>query len=479
MRFLKRLTGRSAPKARVEQERPPKKRVLVVGSDGHGRDVTSYRWNKFPEAFNVADFDVVILNFATFEEDPDLASGFPPERLPDRNSLGRLFFAEGSELIAIGNPSTEIGPEPEGRGYILGRRSVNDWLPFWFAIEDASGTAFDVNDDEWAFYFSRLSRYEWFMSGETGTRHQDPTHYFRAIGIQGADGMIPKFKAIAETRFEKPIAISFRLFAARHKEQPGLALTYSNPELEPVRLSSPVHWLPSLPDIGAAEAVDLILAERYRISSEQRRPNWVEDCSLPAEDEVAGETARLEEEREALARRIADASLRAEQAGAPRALLYEKGKNELEPPVRDALRDLGAKVKEPEREGIEDGLLSHAAGGAVLEIKGRKGPIKQDDVRQVVQWAADAKGRDGVDYKPLIVGNAHCETPPSERGEPLAPNAKSYAENSGVALLTTVQVFEALRRKQRGEFDEAAFWRAVFDAKGEIMLPHETRASGS
>jgi hypothetical protein len=459
------------PKVAREQERARPKRILVIGSGGHGKGVTSYPWDKFPERFNVADFDVVILNYATFGEDPALAKGFPPDRLPDRDSLGRLFFAESSELIAIGDPGIEIGPEPEGSGYISGRRTVSDWLPIWFAVERTSGSAYELKDDEWSFYFSRLSRYEWFMSGEIGPRYQDPTVYFRAIGIHGADGMIPRFTTIAETRFEKPIAISFRLYAAQDKEEPGLALNYREPELEPIRISSPVHWLPSLPGTTAAEAVDLILAERYGISTEQRRPDWVEGYSLPAEEQVAAEISGLEEEREALARKLADARVRAEQAAASAALLYEKGKNELEPPVREALRTLGADVRAPDQEGIEDGLVSRPEGEAALEIKGRKGPIKQEDVRQAVQWAADAKGRDGVDYKPLIVGNAHCETPPAERGDPLAPNALDYARNSGVAVLTTVQVYEALRERQEGTFDEPAFWRAVFSAKGPVEWP--------
>lgn len=459
------------PKVARERDRARPKRILVIGSEGHGKAVTSYPWHKFPERFNVADFDVVILNYATFGEDQALAEGFPPERLPDRDSLGRLFFAEDSELIAIGDPNTEVGPEPEGSGFILGRSSVSDWLPFWFAVEHTSGSAFELKDDEWAFYFSRLARYEWFMSGEVGSRHQDPTYYFRAIGIHGADGMIPQFEAIAETRFEKPIAISFRLFAARHKEQPGLALTYREPELDPVRRSSPVHWLPSLPGLGAAEAVDLILTERYGISTQQRRPDWVDGYSLPAEEQVAAEIRHLEEDREALARKLADARLRAEQAAAPTALLYEKGKNELEPPVREALGELGADVRPPDQEGIEDGVLARAEGEAVLEIKGRKGPIKQDDVRQAVQWAADAKGRDGVDYKPLIVGNPHCDTSPPERGDPMAPNALDYARNSGVAVLTTVQVYKALRQRQEGSFNEETFWKSVFTADGLVEWP--------
>lgn len=56
--------------------------------------------------------------------------------------------------------------------------------------------------------------------------------------------------------------------------------------------------------------------------------------------------------------------------------------------------------------------LSHSQGNAVLEIKGRKDQIRQADVRQVVQWASDAKLAAGVEHKPLLIGNPHCETAP-------------------------------------------------------------------
>lgn len=57
------------PKVARERDRARPKRILVIGSEGHGKGVTSFPWHKFPERFNVADFDVVILNYATFGED--------------------------------------------------------------------------------------------------------------------------------------------------------------------------------------------------------------------------------------------------------------------------------------------------------------------------------------------------------------------------------------------------------------------------
>lgn len=182
------------------------------------------------------------------------------------------------------------------------------------------------------------------------------------------------------------------------------------------------------------------------------------------------EIAALEQERRALEGRISEARIRAVDAERPRQLLYEKGKHVLEPVVRETLRVLGGRVEDPKIEGIEDGTLYRAEGQAVLEIKGRTGPIKQDDVRQIVQWATDAKLRDGLEYKPIIVGNPSCDKPLGQRSEILAPNGATYARNGGVAVVTTAQLFEAICQQQSGTFDEARFWQTIFQTTGVAEL---------
>lgn len=42
------------------------KRILVLGSAPHTRLVTAYVWDGLPKDLNIADYDVVILNFAPF-----------------------------------------------------------------------------------------------------------------------------------------------------------------------------------------------------------------------------------------------------------------------------------------------------------------------------------------------------------------------------------------------------------------------------
>src|SRR4051794_18962501 len=130
------------PKVRrgLEQARP--KRYLVLGSEGHGRGVRSHRWDKLPTDLNVADYDVVVLNFSAFE-DKDLAEGFPPDRLPARASMTRLLFSPDAEIIAIGDPSTPIGPPPkeDSRAPWYDTRVRADyWLPFFMGAEEDVGT---------------------------------------------------------------------------------------------------------------------------------------------------------------------------------------------------------------------------------------------------------------------------------------------------------------------------------------------------
>lgn len=437
------------------------KRILVLGSSGHGRAVQAYQWDQLPQALNVADHEVVILNFAAFE-DRAVAEDFPIDRLPDRRSMTRLLFSPGSELVAIGDPRTLIGPPPDHLDPRLfdSRKRADYWLPFRLQVEDNSGQSYSVTSDDWQPFFNHLTVWNWIISGDPNSSVASAHEYLSPV-TDDADSLSFKHTPVAETRFQKPIAIRLSLLAQRIlSETPG-----------PVLESGPVYWLPTPDKISAGEAIDLLLRGRYGIAQEARVPEWIDDYSLPAEAPIADEIDRLNHELEERGQQLSAAARRAEDAARPRRLLFEKGKQTLEPIVRDALREVGARVDDPAVEGIEDGLLFRGEQAAVIEIKGREGAVKQADIRQVVQWASDAKLRDGVAYKPLIVANPYCNTKLEDRGEPLTGNAKSYAENGEVALLTTSQLFEAVRRYQLGELDVDAFWSEVFQAKGVVDLP--------
>jgi hypothetical protein len=408
-----------------------------------------------------------------------MAEGVSEELLPSVESMTRLLFSPDAEIIAIGDPSTRIGAPPENKFYD-GRARCDYWLPFYISTENDVGTQFQVNDEAWAPYGRLISGWRWIATGETPSRYPDPSHYLLPVTRHG-HGVQVAVAPIATTRYEKLIAMRIHLAAVAYTRTVGRYSDQPDPSSgQVVARSSPVFWLPKPDRVSAEESIDTILRERFGIALVTRVPDWASSYSLPDEAPIAESISTLERERSDLEHRISEVRAAANSAAKPRLLLYEKGREALEPVVREVLRELGSRVEEPEANGIEDGMLFCQYGSAVLEIKGRTGPIKQDDVRQVVQWAGDARLRDGVEYKPLIVGNAHCETPLEERGAPLAPNAERYAINGSVAVVTTAQLFEALRRKQAGSFDEATFWKTVFESNGLARLPQpDTAANGA
>ena len=437
-----------SPKLAAELQRTRPMSCLVVGSTGHGRQVKAYPWDELSQDVNIGDFDIVILNFAAFY-DKALAAGLPLDRLPSRKVMARVLFSPNTEIIAIGDPRTVIGDERSTH------YRADYWLPYRLGIENDSGTSYTVLAEQWQPYFHGLSRWRWIATGECEPSVYDATEYI-SPAVRTANSLAIRFEPIALSRTQQAIATEVRIQAwhANHRGQQLLAE------------SCPVFWIPASDKIPVIEGIDVILRERYGVAEETHQPAWVADYALPSVAPIQAEIGELKRKRAAIDRQISEAQIRKADAERPNLLLYENGKDVLEPIVRKVLGELGARVEDPEREGVEDGRLFRDGHAGVVEIKGRRGPIKQDDVRQVVQWAADARGHHGLNFKPIIIGNPYCATPPVDRGDPFAPNAKTYAENSGVVLVTTSQLYEALRRQQEGGFDENGFWETIFATVG-------------
>src|SRR5437773_333286 len=85
-------------------------RVLVLGSEQHGRDVRASFWVALPQKLNVADYDLVILNFTRVSR--------PSDHMPSPEQFARLLFGPHSMVIAIGDPTQSFVSEAPmmGRG---------------------------------------------------------------------------------------------------------------------------------------------------------------------------------------------------------------------------------------------------------------------------------------------------------------------------------------------------------------------------
>lgn len=443
------MTSRNGETQRTDSAQ--EKRILVLGSAPHTRLVHAYTWDKLPSDLNVADYDVVILNLVPCL-DEQFARQMNPDRLPSWQQFARLLFSKDSEVIFIGIPP--------------GRRILSDspfmnlpsWLPITPAFIFESGETVQDTEPEFDYYFRHVRRWSFYATCGYDTWH--PSHFsgYCYIAHPQANNMTPKVRSLAQTRFQKPIAFELGFQAIGSK---GSALAKSGR----------VIWLPPPTEISDYEAVDLILREQYGLRFEQAPPDWVEDYTLPLQMPIEAEIVQYEDEIRQLEDKLTAAQGRLQEVTRFRKLLYEQGEG-LERAVRDALRELGAQVQDPQSRAGEDGrLIDPSNRVGVLEIKGRVGSLHLNDVRQIDRWVRDAIAAENRPIKGILIANMYCGEPPSQR-ETLFPDDRvRTAERYEVCLMTTTQLFRALCKHQLGELDVTAFWDTIFSTSGVCQLP--------
>jgi len=153
-------------------------------------------------------------------------------------------------------------------------------------------------------------------------------------------------------------------------------------------------------------------------------------------------------------------------------ILYETGEEVLEPIVLDVLSELGASIQIPKTKGKEDGRIVDPSGReGTVEIKGRSGPLRIDDVRQAHQWVADRTAYEECPSKGILIANLCKDQHPLARSKVFPDNCVKAAENFCISLVTTTQLFHALMLHQKGDLDLAEFWNAVYEANGICQFP--------
>jgi hypothetical protein len=367
---------------------------------------------------------------------------------------------------------TRIGRREEARFVSWGVRS-DYWLGYEIGVEDDRGTQYRVDAKEWATYFEYLSSWRWITTGTWGLQHLDVADYLKPVSHK-AQTVLAAYEPIATTLFEKQIAVRVHLQAIRYTRMlPSMLAGIAEPDQESAEVvlnGSPVYWLPTPDRVSVQEAIDTILRHRYGISLEARVPDWVLPDSLPDQEPIATESPRLNTNAEnwgtGSARHVAAPSMQHPLGGC----YMKRARTSWNPSCARPSPSSVQASKTQRPKGSRTASSSVTRARRFWRSMGRNGPIKQGDVRQVVQWASAARLKDGVEYKPLIVGDPYCDRPLEERRDVLGPNAATYARNGGVRIITTAQLFEALRQKQSGTFDAGRFWETVFAASGDVRL---------
>jgi hypothetical protein len=422
-------------------------RIIVLGSKGHA-GVTSYDWGELPVGLSIADFNVVILNFAALEEPESLVS-LNLENLPKREQIARLLFSPNSEVVVLGSPDLQLR-DTVGREF-----SPTWWLPFHLDVTREYGSEIKISDPSFSYYFPHVSRWTAFVR-ERLQLNMDPAMYALTVTQEGRSTNY-NFKPLATTRFNEAVAFSIQM-----------EIVDKNRNL--MKYSGPVFWLPRADLVTAYDAAELILKARYKVMVATEAPAWAELFTLPRQDEVRRQIDDLNAQILELDELLHSAHERLKRESRFGALLFERG-DILEELVRDAFRELGATVEERPKDREDGRFITPSGDRGIIEVKGRTGPAKLSDIRQLNHWVGDAIADEDWEGKGVLVVNAFAEKAIDERADAFPANSVRAAERFEQCLMTTTQLFAAIRSQQQGSFDADAFWATIFATSGVCKLP--------
>lgn len=395
-------------------------RTLVLGCSLSTTEVTSIPWESNDPPVNVADFELVIVDFSTFPTAGNLHSRAQTSLNADR--IQRLLDGPGTELVYLGTPPYAVAS------------GLFKSLPDTVTMRAESGTNLTDRSQEFSEFLDSVSKYDRVLTFGSG---HSRTEWAPLVMASGRD----------------IVGAAVRWYLGKW--------------------SARMVFLPEADRLEPLAGVERLL-QVYGFTVRDEPPDWLAGITLPSADELARRLSDVEGRIAELTRERQDTNRDLIRARNPLRILFETGQA-LEKSVCEVLAQLGCVVSPPDRAGEEDGTLITPDGTkGVLEIKGRDGAIGKKDVRQLVDWV-DARRFPEDESEPeevvgLLIGNAFRRRPPEQRGDPWGPNAVRYAERHGVILLSTLDLIEALRQQQLGTLEATAFWRDIFGSSGAARV---------
>lgn len=266
---------------------------------------------------------------------------------------------------------------------------------------------------------------------------------------------------IARTELTPPYRnTQLRVLATDSREQKTYAAEVSGRSffLPLKTLSSPGE----LSALLASAAAAIIL---YKKRNDLYLPAWVEEIRFKGEE-------RLSEEREALQRKIQDATLELAKWERYKAILTASGKS-LNQVVVDVLREyFGLNLKSDEAY-IEDAMIHSQDGKAciyVVEIKGVTAGIKREHINQLDSHR-ERLGHDDL-LPGLLIINDFSDTPgiESRKAKPIDQQHIAHAKRTNVRILRTVNLLDLMLESEHLT-DRATFFLNACQKADPLVLP--------
>jgi len=207
-----------------------------------------------------------------------------------------------------------------------------------------------------------------------------------------------------------------------------------------------VVFLPSEYSDENGELLESCIANLLGQKESREKPTWVREILVPQQEQILKEINDMDDEIQKLRKGKEELHALNEQWERWKWLLWETGKEYLEPVVREALGLIGCRV-EPQPDKDSDGKVESDFGIAHLEVVGGEGTIRRNKLGQLVSNIGNFYKTREILPKGILVGNPFCEERPDNR-PPKGTQKKLFAkeliedaEKQGITVLLSTDLY--------------------------------------
>lgn len=235
-----------------------------------------------------------------------------------------------------------------------------------------------------------------------------------------------------------------------------------------------VVFLPSEYSVEDGALLESCIVNLLGQKEPREKPTWVREIFVLQQEQINHMDDKIEKLRE----RKEKLHTSNEQLERWKWLIWETGKEYLEPVVREALGLIGCKV-EPQPDKDSDGKVDSDFGTALLEVGGGEGTIKRDKLGQLVSNIGNFLSKKEILPKGIVVGNPFRKErldnrPPKGTQKKLfAKELIEDAEKQNITVLLSTDLYCVvcgILNGQVGEDKKKELRHLIFMGKGLVRL---------
>ncbi len=239
-----------------------------------------------------------------------------------------------------------------------------------------------------------------------------------------------------------------------------------------------IVMLPSYYDYNNGELLERCIVKLLGKKETTPQPGWAKVILVPGQEELISKITKVGDQIDALEKQRKTLIGAENQLEHWKYLLYEKGKHQLEPVVREALALLGFHVEtQPDKDS--DGVVTFEYGVALLEVVGSKATIKIEKLGELIKNIGNFISKKGGIVKGILIGNPFCDKlldnrpPKDSQKKPFAKELIESAEHQNITVLLTTDLYEIVSRILEGELpdpEKRSLQERIFSGKGLVRL---------